>query len=116
IAFVFLITSTIVSISSTGTYSGSVPLNPSITAKSVACPTPVSDKEPYKSTRRFFALSNQPLFLISRKKLSAARHGPSVCELDGPTPIFNISNTEMYPIPFYLKYTVRRYRINLDKQ
>ncbi len=30
----------------------------------------------------------------SARKASAARQGPSVCELDGPTPILNMSKTE----------------------
>ena len=30
----------------------------------------------------------------SDRKASAARHGPSVCELDGPTPILNMSKTD----------------------
>ena len=37
-------------ISSIGMYSGSTSLNPNNIAKSVACPLPVSDREPYKST------------------------------------------------------------------
>ena len=40
----------IVCIESIGINSGSVPLNPKITAKSVACPFPVKESEPYKST------------------------------------------------------------------
>jgi len=44
-----LISSIILSIFETGMYSGSWPLKPNITAKSVACPFPVSESEPYKS-------------------------------------------------------------------
>ena len=41
-----LIASIIVEILSIGIYSGSVPLSPSIAAKSVACPFPVRESEP----------------------------------------------------------------------
>ncbi|GAA3627592.1 hypothetical protein GCM10022397_11460 [Flavivirga jejuensis] len=34
--------------------------------------------------------------------LSAALQGPKVCELDGPTPIFNMSKTEIHSINFVI--------------
>lgn len=68
----------------------------SITAKSVACPLPVSDSDPYKSTRMDRVTLSLFSFLSSDKKRSAALHGPKVCELDGPTPIFNMSKTEIH--------------------
>jgi len=36
-----------------------------------------------------------PIFFKSEMNRRAARHGPSVCELLGPTPILKMSNTEM---------------------
>ena len=68
----------ITSILSTGIYSGSAPLKPSITAKSVACPFPVNDKEPYKSTLTPIMLSIRLRLRNSFKNCSAARHGPRV--------------------------------------
>ena len=47
VSFIFEIIEFIESI---GTNSGSVPLNPNKTAKSVACPFPVKERDPYKST------------------------------------------------------------------
>src|SRR5690554_1165578 len=81
-----------------GMYSGSAPLKPSIIARSVACPIPVNDREPYKSTEIPVILSKMFRSFNSAIKRSAALHGPNVCELDGPTPIFNISKTEMHSI------------------
>ena len=48
-----------VSISSIGIRSGSAPVKPKTTAKSVACPFPVKDREPYKSTVMFSTLSKR---------------------------------------------------------
>jgi hypothetical protein len=42
----------------------------------------------------------------------AASQGPSVCELDGPTPILNISNTE---INFSIdKTNVSEFRVDIN--
>ena len=68
----------ITSILSTGIYSGSAPLKPSITAKSVACPFPVNDREPYKSTLTLFIESIKFSLRNSPKKRSAPRQGPNV--------------------------------------
>ena len=44
-------------------YSGSASLKPNKIAKSVACPFPVSDKEPYKSTFTASIVSKRLVFL-----------------------------------------------------
>ena len=68
----------IISMLSTGIYSGSAPLSPNITAKSVACPFPVNDNEPYKSTLTLLIESIKFSLRNSPKKRSAPRQGPNV--------------------------------------
>ncbi|MNY04067.1 hypothetical protein D3C86_1367190 [compost metagenome] len=92
----FLISAMILSIFSIGIYSGSAPVRPNMTAKSVACPFPVSESEPNKSTLIRMTLPKMFSSRSSFKKRSAPRQGPKVWELDGPTPILSISNTEIH--------------------
>ena len=66
---------------------GSCPESPSRTARSVACPKPVRASDPYNSACTRSTLSSKPRLASSRTKRQAARMGPIVCELDGPTPI-----------------------------
>src|SRR5690606_40694854 len=102
---------------SIGTYSGSAPLNPSITAKSVACPIPVNESDPYKSTVTRSVLSKIFKSFNSAIKRSAARQGPNVWELEGPTPIFNISKTEIHSIKIkqLVKAKLRKNKRNFFK-
>jgi hypothetical protein len=71
---------------------GVSPIRPRITALSVAWPTPVSASEPYRCASTPTAASSGP---HSSRKRRAATIGPTVCELDGPMPILNRSNTLM---------------------
>ena len=81
-------------ISSMGTSSGLNPINPSNTPLSVPCPKPVKPSEPYSCTEtRTVCLSKSCLCRYSTN-IFAARIGPTVCELDGPMPILNRSNTD----------------------
>ncbi len=79
----------------TSKVTGSSPLNPNCTATSVPCPFPVLASEPYSNTLTVVTSYNN--FFSERvcTKRCAARHGPNVCELEGPTPILKISNAEI---------------------
>ncbi len=56
---------------------------------SVPCPMPVRASEPYRLQPTFVARSGKARMV--RAKSAAARIGPTVCELDGPMPMVNIS-------------------------
>src|SRR5690625_6449898 len=94
---------------------GSKPHNPNTTAISVACPTPVKERDPYRCTSTCSKLAAPPLSSISSNHQIAARHGPNVWELEGPTPIFNISKILMLSI-FYMylskKFKLPKYTLN----
>jgi hypothetical protein len=49
------------------------------------------------------------------KKSRAASHGPKVCELDGPTPIFSMSNTLMDSIFLAVSTLIIRFFINFQR-
>ena len=74
---------------------GSSFIKPIKTAISVPCPFPVLAKEPYNKTVTALTVAKGYCLLKLSKQRRAARQGPSVCELEGPTPILNISNTEI---------------------
>ena len=57
---------------------GSKPQSPKIEAISVACPFPVRDKEPYKSTFTSFTCSKTFFPFNSSIHRCAARQGPKV--------------------------------------
>ena len=79
----------------TSKVTGSSPQSPRITAISVPWPLPVFAREPYNNTRTAITEDICPLTNKFSPNRCAARQGPSVCELDGPTPTLNISNTEI---------------------
>jgi hypothetical protein len=56
---------------------------------------PVLASEPYSNIFTCTTSGNTSFCLSNSTNCCAARHGPSVCELDGPMPILNISNTEI---------------------
>jgi hypothetical protein len=63
-------------------------------AVSVACPKPVKASEPYNSTQTLATRARElPSAKTSLANRFAAIIGPTVCELDGPTPTLNKSNT-----------------------
>ena len=74
---------------------GSSPSKPITTAISVPCPLPVFANEPYKLIWIDSIFSMPSVCSICSIQFSAAFHGPRVCELDGPTPILNISKTDI---------------------
>src|SRR5690606_26339926 len=71
----------------------------------------VNESDPYKSTVTRSILSKIFKSINSAIKRSAARHGPNVWELEGPTPIFNISKTEIHSI-IYQKNNKTKIRKN----
>ena len=75
--------------------SGCSPVSPKITAISVPCPLPVFASEPYNNISIEVTFAREPFALIDCRQLSAAFHGPRVCELEGPMPILNMSKTEI---------------------
>ena len=77
---------------SVATVSGASPSRPSITALWLPWPMPVAPSEPNSSARIAPTRSSRPSVSSRRAKVSAARIGPTVCELDGPIPILNRSN------------------------
>ena len=95
---------------SMSTVSGSVPNKPIATAISVACPFPVRQSEPYRYVLMCFTWSKTSCSSSSAIQRSAARHGPSVCELEGPTPILSISNRLMHSIKSI--YSVKYSKLN----
>ena len=64
-------------------------------ALSVPWPTPVADSEPYRRTSTRRTRSNSPRSRSPWTNRAPARMGPTVWELEGPTPILNRSNTLM---------------------
>ncbi len=66
------------------------PSKPRTTATSVPCPLPVSASEPNNSTPIETTGASGGM---SDRKRSAATMGPTVCELEGPIPIRNRSNS-----------------------
>src|SRR5699024_9245311 len=58
-------------------------------------PTPVLASEPYKSTFISVTASTVPCCCSFSTSRSASRQGPSVCDEEGPTPILNMSKTEI---------------------
>jgi len=85
--FIARISAIVLSITAGSIEAGSFPASPSNTARSVPCPNPVSANDPYRSTCTRSTSSSLPLWSSSRANLHAARIGPIVCELEGPTPI-----------------------------
>ena len=67
------------------------------------CPLPVSAREPNNSilTEEILVSGNCSIQLV--KNCFAAYIGPTVCELEGPIPILNRSNTLIFilPLVFY---------------
>jgi hypothetical protein len=80
-------------------------------AKSVAWPFPVKESEPYKSTCIRVTLGTIFSARSSERKRSAARQGPSVCELDGPTPILSISKTEIHSSILSVLCSLSKYKL-----
>src|SRR5450755_4170059 len=62
-------------------------------ARSVPWPMPVSASDPYSRTAISCVSERRPSRSSPSTKSCAARIGPMVCELDGPTPILKMSNT-----------------------
>ncbi|MNJ54825.1 hypothetical protein D3C77_502830 [compost metagenome] len=75
--------------------SGHSPIRPMITALSLPWPIPVADSEPYRRTSMRRTCSSSPRSRRPWTNNAAARIGPTVWELEGPTPILNRSNTLM---------------------
>src|SRR3990167_7512133 len=75
------------------TGSGHSPISPMIAARSLPWPTPVADSEPYRRTCSRAVRSSKRRSANAPLNSAAARIGPTVCELDGPMPILNKSNT-----------------------
>ncbi len=75
--------------------SGASPSRPSSTALSLPWPLPVAPSEPNSSARTAWTRSSRPSSPRPCAKRSAARIGPTVCELEGPMPILNRSKTLM---------------------
>ena len=84
--FVARITPTVASITPGSMVAGSFPDKPSSTARSVPWPIPVKASEPNSRTCTRTTFSSSPFDSSSRAKRHAARIGPMVCELEGPTP------------------------------
>ncbi len=80
-------------IDSGSTDSGCSPSNPSTTAVTVPWPIPVAPSEPKSSTRTPAVALNSSRSASRPTNLSAARIGPTVCELDGPIPTLKSSKT-----------------------
>ena len=57
------------------------------------CPCPVAPSEPNSSACTRRTSGSSPSLSSEQAKEYAARIGPTVCELDGPMPILNKSNT-----------------------
>ena len=74
--------------------SGASPIRPRMTPRSVPWPLPVAPSEPYSSTRTLATCGISPSASRPEANISAARIGPTVCELDGPMPILKRSKTE----------------------
>ncbi|MNS60396.1 hypothetical protein D3C72_933910 [compost metagenome] len=81
------------SISSGSTLSGHSPINPMITALSVPWPIPVADSEPYNRTSIRCTCASISRSRKASTNRAPARIGPTVWELEGPTPILNKSKT-----------------------
>ncbi|MDT4858562.1 hypothetical protein FQZ97_930370 [compost metagenome] len=80
--------------------SGHSPISPMTVARSVPWPTPVADSEPYRRTSTRRTCASRPRSRSAVANSAAARMGPTVCELEGPIPILNRSNTLMaMPVP-----------------
>src|SRR4029079_13219167 len=67
---------------------------PACTARSVPCPRPVFASDPNRSTVTSVTCARLCDCWSSATNASGARQGPSVCELDGPTPTLNMSKTD----------------------
>ncbi len=78
--------------------SGASPRRPATTASGVPCPMPVAPREPYRVHVTRLTSPSEPPELRRRAKSSAARIGPTVCELDGPTPMEKKSKAETYAV------------------
>src|SRR5580693_8604620 len=78
---------------STSTVAGCSPSSPSRTALSLPCPLPVRPSDPYRQTRTVWTCGMRPSSRRPSANWRAARIGPTVCELDGPIPTLNRSNT-----------------------
>ena len=85
--------SKIPSILSVSTVSGSSPIKPKITALPVPWPLPVWPREPKSSALNSSIWVTSPESVRFCIKILPAFIGPTVCELDGPMPILNMSNT-----------------------
>ena len=79
----------------TSKVSGSSSHNPSCTATSVPWPRPVLAREPYSITVTDTTSLSLPDSERLRQHIRAAFHGPSVWELEGPTPTLNMSKTDI---------------------
>lgn len=90
--------STIGSAATGSTRCGSCPARPSTTAFTLPWPCPVAPSEPNSSTRTDAVRARSPEARSRPTKRDAARIGPTVCELDGPMPTLNMSNTEMLTV------------------
>ena len=86
---------TIGSASTGSTRWGCSPDRPRTTAGTLPWPCPVAPREPNSSQRTDATRSRRPVSCSRETKRNAARIGPTVCELDGPIPTLNRSNTEM---------------------
>ena len=76
------------------TVSGSRPCSPATTASGVPCPMPVAPSEPYSVQVTRSTPASSPSSRRRVAKSRAARMGPTVWELEGPTPMENSSNAE----------------------
>jgi hypothetical protein len=65
----------------------------------------VSESEPYNSTSTLPASLNRPEASRAAKNFRQASIGPKVCELEGPKPTLNISNTLRMALLLLLQYT-----------
>ena len=89
-------------------WSGNSPLKPSSTARSVPCPCPVSASDPYRFASTRAAFSSKPSERSPATNAAAALIGPTVCELEGPIPILNISNKLVFTVVPQLRCYARK--------
>lgn len=73
--------------------SGASPHRPARIASTVPCPLPVALSDPWSSTLTRTTRDRSPRSSSVSTKVRAARMGPTVWELEGPTPIRKRSKT-----------------------
>ncbi len=67
-----------------------------MTASGVPCPTPVAASDPSRRQWNRVTRASTPAAASRSRKSSPVRIGPTVCELEGPMPMENMSCAETY--------------------